>query len=102
MHYKTDNRRLLTAAVRQVCRRADECFSSLSEQLGDRHWFLGGSAPTSLDARVFGLLAPLLRAPLPSHRLQGLLKGYPNLVTFVGRLQQKFFVKERDGEPAHL
>ncbi|XP_043236868.1 metaxin-1-like [Amphibalanus amphitrite] len=79
-----------------VCRRADECFSSLSEQLGDRHWFLGGSAPTSLDARVFGLLAPLLRAPLPSHRLQGLLKGYPNLVTFVGRVQQKFFVKERD------
>ena len=87
---------------RQVFRRADECFSSLSEQLGERPWFLGGAGPSSLDARVFGYLAPLLRAPLPSHRLQGLLKAYPNLVTFVGRLQQKFFAKERDGTSVTL
>ncbi|XP_037082531.1 metaxin-1-like [Pollicipes pollicipes] len=72
---------------------AGACFASLSEQLGERDWFLG-AAPSSLDARVFGYLAPLLRSPLPSHRLQTLLKAHPNLVSFVTRVQQRLFAEQ--------
>ncbi|XP_037082536.1 metaxin-1 homolog [Pollicipes pollicipes] len=64
--------------------------------LGERDWFLG-AAPSSLDARVFGYLAPLLRSPLPSHRLQTLLKAHPNLVGFVRRVQQRLFAEQYAG-----
>ncbi|XP_037082527.1 metaxin-1-like [Pollicipes pollicipes] len=69
-----------SAVESYVCRRADECFASLSEQLGERDWFLG-AAPSSLDAR----------------RLQTLLKAHPNLVSFVTRVQQRLFAEQYAG-----
>jgi hypothetical protein len=54
----------------------------LSSKLGDNKYFCGDK-PCSLDALIFGYLAPLLKAPLPSDRLQLHLSSMPNLVRFV-------------------
>ncbi|VDM73636.1 unnamed protein product [Strongylus vulgaris] len=54
----------------------------LSAKLGDNKFFCGNK-PSSLDALVFGYLAPLLRLPLPNDRLQLHLRACPNLVRFV-------------------
>lgn len=39
--------------------------------------------PSSLDALIFGYLAPILKLPLPSDRLQQHILGCPNLVRFI-------------------
>lgn len=56
--------------------------NALSQKLGDNKYFCGDK-PCSLDALIFGYLAPLLKLPLPSDRLQLHLQSLPNLVRFV-------------------
>lgn len=54
----------------------------LSAKLADNKYFCGDK-PSSLDALIFGYLAPLLHLSLPNDRLQMHLCSYPNLVRFV-------------------
>ena len=44
-----------------VYKRAEECLSVLARRLGDEPYFFGKS-PSSLDALMYGYLAPLLKA----------------------------------------
>ncbi|EGT35237.1 hypothetical protein CAEBREN_03034 [Caenorhabditis brenneri] len=66
----------------EVIRDAFMALNTLSTKLGDNKFFCGNK-PTSLDALVFGYLAPLNRVPMPSDRLQVQLSAYPNLCRFV-------------------
>lgn len=54
----------------------------LSAKLGDNKYFCGDK-PCSLDALIFGYLAPLLRLPLPNDRIQMHLSSCANLVRFI-------------------
>ncbi|CAI5438420.1 unnamed protein product [Caenorhabditis angaria] len=65
-----------------ILKDAFMALNTLSTKLGDNKFFCGNK-PTSLDALVFGYLAPLLRVPLPNDRLQVQLSACPNLVRFV-------------------
>lgn len=65
-----------------VTKKALQCINQLSAKLGDKKYFFGNK-PSSLDALVFGYLAPLLRLPLPNDTLQQHIKNCPNLVRFV-------------------
>lgn len=58
--------------------------------MGDQQYFFG-RMPSSLDAIVYGYLAPLLKAPLVSIHVQNHLKACPNLVTFVARITKDLF-----------
>ncbi|GFY75725.1 metaxin-1 [Trichonephila inaurata madagascariensis] len=69
---------------------AQECLTLLSYRLGDNEYFFGNS-PCSLDAIVFGYLAPLLKAPFKNAALQNHLKQCPNLTQFVQRILQRYF-----------
>ncbi|GIY25286.1 metaxin-1 [Caerostris darwini] len=69
---------------------AQECLNLLSYRLGNNEFFCGKN-PCSLDAIVFGFLAPLLKAPFKNAALQNHLKACPNLVQFVQRILQKYF-----------
>ncbi|KAI1732462.1 outer mitochondrial membrane transport complex protein [Ditylenchus destructor] len=62
-----------------------QVLNALSAKLGDNKYFCGDK-PCSLDALIFGYLAPLLRLPLPTDRLQLHLTSCPNLVRFVESL----------------
>ncbi|MFH4978053.1 hypothetical protein AB6A40_004762 [Gnathostoma spinigerum] len=54
----------------------------LSLKLGDNKYFYGDK-PSSLDALIFGYLAPMVKLPLPSDRLQQHILACPNLIRFV-------------------
>jgi len=69
---------------------AEECITLLSQRLGDSEFFFG-KTPSSLDAAVFGHLAPLMKAPFPHPALQNHLKACDNLVRFVARVLQRYF-----------
>lgn len=56
--------------------------NSLSSKLGDNKYFCGDK-PCSVDALIFGYLAPFLKLPLPSDRIQVHLSSLPNLSRFV-------------------
>lgn len=66
----------------QLMLDAIQALNLLSAKLSDNKYFCGDK-PCSLDAIVFGYLAPLLRIPLPNDRLQLHLSATPNLVRFV-------------------
>lgn len=67
---------------------------ALSIQLG----ILSHCRPSSLDALVFGYLAPLLKLPLPDDRLQQHIKACPNLVRFVDSLISIYMPLTDEGE----
>uniref|UniRef100_A0A914HSS2 Metaxin n=1 Tax=Globodera rostochiensis TaxID=31243 RepID=A0A914HSS2_GLORO len=66
----------------QLTLDAIQALNLLSLKLSDNKYFCGDK-PCSIDALVFGYLAPLLRTPLPNDRLQLHLSATPNLVRFV-------------------
>ncbi|KAK3572280.1 hypothetical protein QTP86_030260 [Hemibagrus guttatus] len=74
-----------------------ECMNLLSQRLGSNRFFFGDS-PSSLDAYVFGHLAPLLKIRLPSSRLQQQLKALDNLTKFCSNILSLYFPDEnREG-----
>ncbi|CAD6184850.1 unnamed protein product [Caenorhabditis auriculariae] len=75
-------RRLEGKSTTTVLKNAFQALNVLSTKLGDNKFFCGNK-PTSLDALVFGYLAPLLRVQLPNDRLYVQLTACPNLVRFV-------------------
>lgn len=77
-------------------KEAEKCLNCLSNRLGDSHFFFG-QYPCSLDAAVYGCLAPLLKAPFPSSLLQNHLKASTNLVKFIVRISQRYFPQDLSG-----
>ncbi|VDK23280.1 unnamed protein product [Anisakis simplex] len=88
--YYLEKRRRLAQAYIDACGRTETelirnaivAINLLSAKLGDNKYFYGDK-PSSLDALIFGYLAPILKLPLPSDRLQQHILGCPNLVRFI-------------------
>lgn len=70
---------------------AMKTITQLSKKLGDKKYFFGDK-PSSLDALIFGYLAPLIKLPLPSDRLQSHLHACSNLVRFVESILSIYLV----------
>ena len=74
---------------------AEACLRTLSQWLGnhDQDWtFLGTKTPTSFDYLAFGYLALMLVPEVPSSWLRRLLRrSYPDLCTFVAKVQDAAF-----------
>lgn len=79
---------------KELFRDATECMNLLSQRLGSHKFFFGDS-PSSLDAYVFGHLAPILKTKLPNAKLQQHLKSLDNLSNFCSNILLLYF--PRDG-----
>nr|XP_011415523.3 metaxin-1 [Crassostrea gigas] len=73
-----------------IYKDAKECINHLSNKLGDQDFFFGDS-PTSLDAMVFGYIAPLIKGPLISCQLVKHINGFSNLCNHTNRILSRFF-----------
>ncbi|WFD04156.1 carboxy-cis,cis-muconate cyclase [Malassezia obtusa] len=74
----------------RIAARARELFATLRAMLGAGPFLVGCTQPTSVDARMYSLLAPLLLGPpLPIHLLSTLLRDeFPELVEHTQRLHE--------------
>ncbi|TRY95874.1 hypothetical protein DNTS_021401 [Danionella cerebrum] len=81
----------ITEVEGKIYSEAKECLNLLSHRLGNFPFFFGNS-PTSLDAFVFGHIAPLLKAPLPSAQLQKHLNQLENLCQFCNSILKNYFI----------
>ncbi|KAL5004858.1 hypothetical protein ScPMuIL_018314 [Solemya velum] len=84
----------------KIYKEAKECLNHLSYKLGDQDFFFG-SSPSSLDALVFGFLAPILNAPLPGSQLTNHLRGCPNLCSLCTKIIQRFFPPSAEDIDTH-
>lgn len=75
---------------KELFREAAECLNLLSQRLGQSQFFFGDS-PSSLDAFVFGHLAPVLKIKLPNSKLQQHLQTLENLCVFCTNILQLYF-----------
>ncbi|XP_013916252.1 PREDICTED: metaxin-3 isoform X1 [Thamnophis sirtalis] len=80
----------------QIYRDAKECLNLLSNRLGSSPFFFGNK-PTTLDAFVFGFLAPLYKAPFLKVQLQEHLKQLPNLCHFCDDILSCYFRRNFSG-----
>ncbi|XP_061574579.1 metaxin-1-like [Cololabis saira] len=78
---------------KELYRDAAECMNLLSQRLGSHKFFFGDS-PSSLDAYVFGHLAPVLRCKLPNGKLQQHLKSLENLEQFCSSILLLYFPRD--------
>ncbi|NXW94571.1 MTX3 protein, partial [Alopecoenas beccarii] len=74
----------------QIYRDAKECLNLLSKRLGTSQFFFGDT-PTTLDAFVFGFLAPIYKVCFPRVQLQEHLKQLPNLCRFCDDILACYF-----------
>ncbi|XP_069796382.1 metaxin-1b isoform X2 [Narcine bancroftii] len=77
-------------AENEIYKDARECLTLLSQRLGSNKFFFGDS-PSSLDAVVFGHLAPVLKAKLPNGKLQQHLHSLDNLCTLCTSVLSLYF-----------
>lgn len=75
---------------KELLRDAVECMNLLSQRLGHSQFFFGDS-PSSLDAFVFGHLAPVLKIKFPNSKLQQHLQTLDNLCMFCSNILQLYF-----------
>ncbi|XP_029928519.1 metaxin-1a [Myripristis murdjan] len=75
---------------KELYRDALECMNLLSQRLG-QHKFFFGDSPSSLDAFVFGNLAPIFKSKLPNAKLQQHLKSLDNLTHFCSNILLLYF-----------
>ncbi|KAM3611578.1 uncharacterized protein V6R79_020765 [Siganus canaliculatus] len=75
---------------------AKECLNLLSYRLGSANYFFGNS-PTSLDAFVFGFVAPLYKASLPSSPLHSHLTQLDNITRFCDNILALYFSSDHPG-----
>ncbi|XP_051532357.1 metaxin-3-like isoform X2 [Myxocyprinus asiaticus] len=80
----------ITEVEGKIYSEAKEGLNLLSHRLGNSNYFFG-NMPTSLDAFVFGYIAPLLKAPLPSGQLQKHLNQLDNLCQFCNTILKNYF-----------
>ncbi|KAJ8285494.1 hypothetical protein GJAV_G00027430 [Gymnothorax javanicus] len=88
----------VTDVEAKIYSEAKECLNLLSYRLGSSQYFFG-STPASLDAFVFGYIAPLHKASLPSGQLQQHLKQLSNLCQFCDAILNNFFGDGAPGSP---
>ncbi|XP_030049086.1 metaxin-3 isoform X2 [Microcaecilia unicolor] len=74
----------------QIYKDAKECLNLLSNRLGTSQFFFGNT-PTTLDAFVFGFLAPLYKVRFPKVQLQEHLKQLSNLCRFCDDILGGYF-----------
>ncbi|XP_036888060.1 metaxin-3 isoform X2 [Sturnira hondurensis] len=74
----------------QIYRDAKECLNLLSNRLGTSQFFFGDT-PSTLDAYVFGFLAPLYKVRFPKVQLQEHLKQLSNLCRFCDDILSGYF-----------
>ncbi|KAM9713819.1 metaxin-3 isoform 3-T4 [Dama dama] len=74
----------------QIYRDAKECLNLLSNRLGTSQFFFG-DMPSTLDAYVFGFLAPLYKVRFPKVQLQEHLKQLSNLCRFCDDILNSYF-----------
>uniref|UniRef100_A0A8C6UL86 Metaxin n=1 Tax=Neogobius melanostomus TaxID=47308 RepID=A0A8C6UL86_9GOBI len=84
---------------KELLRDAAECMNLLSQRLGQSQFFFGDS-PSSLDAFVFGHLAPVLKIKLPNGKLQQHLQTLDNLCGFCSNILQLYFPRHASKPPA--
>ncbi|XP_037536396.1 metaxin-3 [Nematolebias whitei] len=77
---------------------AKECLNLLSYRLGTANYFFG-NLPTSLDSFVFGFVAPLDKADLPSSPLQSHLRQLENLTRFCDNILAVYFSSDQPCPP---
>ncbi|XP_062301789.1 metaxin-1b [Osmerus eperlanus] len=75
-----------------------ECMTLLSQRLGSHKFFFGDS-PSSLDAYVFGHLAPLLKIKLPNAKLQQHLNSLDNLRLYCSNILLLYFPSDGRDTP---
>lgn len=63
-------------------------------------WFF--FSPTSLDAMVFGYIAPLIKGPLISCQLVKHINGFSNLCNHTNRILSRFFPPTPEGQSIHV
>ncbi|XP_052526261.1 metaxin-3 isoform X4 [Tympanuchus pallidicinctus] len=80
----------LTEVEAQIYRDAKECLNLLSKRLGTSPFFFGNT-PTTLDAFVFGFLAPVYKVCFPRVQLQEHLKQLTNLCRFCDDILTCYF-----------
>uniref|UniRef100_A0A3B3Z3S4 Metaxin n=1 Tax=Poecilia mexicana TaxID=48701 RepID=A0A3B3Z3S4_9TELE len=80
---------------KELYRDAAECMNLLSQRLGSHKFFFGDS-PSSLDAYVFGHLAPILKCKLPNGKLQQHLKSLDNLSDFCSNILLLYFPRDEE------
>ncbi|XP_040928298.1 metaxin-3 isoform X1 [Betta splendens] len=83
----------ITEVEGKIYSDAKECLNLLSYRLGTANYFFGNS-PSSLDAFVFGFVAPLHKASLPSSPLQSHLRQLDNLTRFCDTILAVYFSSE--------
>lgn len=59
-------------------------------------------SPTSLDAMVFGYIAPLIKGPLISCQLVKHINGLSNLCNHTNRILSRFFPPTPEGQSIHV
>ncbi|KAM8887015.1 metaxin-3 isoform 3-T3 [Spinachia spinachia] len=84
----------ITEVEGKIYSDAKECLNLLSYRLGMENYFFG-NLPTSLDAFVFGFLAPIFKASLPSSPLQSHLRQLANLTSFCDNILAVYFSSDR-------
>ncbi|EJW73345.1 hypothetical protein WUBG_15750 [Wuchereria bancrofti] len=67
---------------KQIIHDAINTINFLEDRLANKKYFYGDK-PSSIDALIFGYLAPILKLPLPSDRLQQHIMSCPNVVRFI-------------------
>ncbi|XP_023658788.1 metaxin-3 isoform X1 [Paramormyrops kingsleyae] len=88
----------ITEVEAKVYNEAKECLNLLSHRLGTSPYFFG-KMPGSLDAFVFGYIAPLLKASLPSGPLKQHLNQLTNLCQFCDAVLKTYFDDDAPGSP---
>uniref|UniRef100_A0A3Q2CYE8 Metaxin n=1 Tax=Cyprinodon variegatus TaxID=28743 RepID=A0A3Q2CYE8_CYPVA len=80
----------ITGVEGKIYSDAKECLNLISYRLGTANYFFDNS-PSSLDAFVFGFLAPLHKADLTSSPLQSHLRQLDNLTRFCDNILAAHF-----------
>ncbi|KAF1389068.1 hypothetical protein PFLUV_G00069630 [Perca fluviatilis] len=88
----------ITEVEGKIYSDAKECLNLLSYRLGTANYFFGNS-PTSLDAFVFGFVAPLYKASLPSSPLQSHLRQLDNFTSFCDNILAVYFSSDQPCPP---
>lgn len=70
--------------------KAEQCLIDISKILEDKPYIMGDH-PSSLDALVYSLLAPVYYAPLEKCDFQAKLKAYLNLSKYIRRISKVYF-----------
>lgn len=109
LYYANQRRAAAERLVRSTSQTPEELqmdalktLNLLSAKLGE-HKYFNGNKPGSMDALIFGHLAPLLKVPLANDRLQLQLRALPNLCIFLESISSIYMPlsEEQLRESAH-